>query len=410
MGDKAVASIMSVPPNFKLRDWQTEALTRWAVSMRGVVEVTTGAGKTVFAALAMQLYFERFPAGHVVIAVPSTALQDQWFVELTEQFAVRPEHIALLGGGGRSTPSKKGAAISIGVANTLRTREIDIPPETFLVADECHRLGSAQNSRVLSLPHAASLGLSATPERDYDDGFSNFIEPQLGPIIYKYDYTQALEDGILSPFTLTNVEVPLLDDEARRYKMLTQRIARVLQRDPGGSKGLAFRRLLISRSRLSASAKSRIPVTVSIAMATDVQCIIFHEDTHSADVIARNLKSRGIFAVTYHSKISRPVRLDNLRLFRRGDARILVCCRALDEGLNVPNASVGIISSSTASTRQRIQRLGRVLRSSASKASAEVITLYATPTEKQRLEAEERSLLSVAHVRWRTATVGRPTQ
>jgi superfamily II DNA or RNA helicase len=82
---------------------------------------------------------------------------------------------------------------------------------------------------------------------------------------------------------------------------------------------------------------------------------------------------------------------------------VLVSCKALDEGMNVPEAAVAIIASSTASHRQRIQRLGRVLRPAPGKDHALIYTLFATRQEQKRLMNEEESLDGVAGVRWATA-------
>lgn len=79
---------------------------------------------------------------------------------------------------------------------------------------------------------------------------------------------------------------------------------------------------------------------------------------------------------------------------------VLVSCRALDEGTNVPETVVAVIASSTSSQRQRIQRLGRVLRPSDGKTVASVYTLYTTDTEEKRLREEEALLEGVATVQW----------
>ncbi len=80
-----------------------------------------------------------------------------------------------------------------------------------------------------------------------------------------------------------------------------------------------------------------------------------------------------------------------------------VTCRALDEGFNVPEAQLGIIAASTATRRQRIQRLGRVLRPSKEKERAVVYTLVATGPEIVRLKDEEAELEGVANVSWSRA-------
>ena len=105
-----------------------------------------------------------------------------------------------------------------------------------------------------------------------------------------------------------------------------------------------------------------------------------------------------------HSRMVEPLRRSNLRLFRRGGTDALVTCRALDEGFNVPEARVAIIASATASPRQRIQRLGRILRPAPGKDRASVYTLYATDTEEARLAVEAGNITEVSTVTWMVAS------
>ena len=102
----------------------------------------------------------------------------------------------------------------------------------------------------------------------------------------------------------------------------------------------------------------------------------------------------------YHSQLGSPTRYQNLLLYVRGQADVLVTCRALDEGLDVPQAEFGIISASTASVRQRIQRLGRVLRPHPNKKAAMVVTMYVLPSEAEALRLESERLEGIANVRW----------
>lgn len=150
-----------------------------------------------------------------------------------------------------------------------------------------------------------------------------------------------------------------------------------------------------------------MPVTVSIADAhRGTRLVVFHEAIAEAEEIASLLRDRNHSVTLYHSRIAAPMRRDNLRLFREGRFDVLVSCRALDEGVNVPETEVGVIASSTASTRQRIQRLGRVLRPAPGKRSATVYTLYATDVEQERLAAEAERLTGTAEINWKRASVG----
>jgi superfamily II DNA/RNA helicase len=64
----------------------------------------------------------------------------------------------------------------------------------------------------------------------------------------------------------------------------------------------------------------------------------------------------------YHSEMSPLAKQCSLESYRQGEKTAIVCCRALDEGLNVPETDAGIIISMGGSLRQRVQRIGRIVR------------------------------------------------
>ena len=131
--------------------------------------------------------------------------------------------------------------------------------------------------------------------------------------------------------------------------------------------------------------------------------IVFHEDIEACNVIQEVLGEAKLRSGVYHSKMKLRDRAEILSAYRRGDLDMLITCRALDEGFNVPETEVGIIAASTATRRQRIQRLGRVLRPVKGKDSAVVYSLVATKPEIMRLREEETDLEGVADVTWRRA-------
>jgi superfamily II DNA or RNA helicase len=167
-----------------------------------------------------------------------------------------------------------------------------------------------------------------------------------------------------------------------------------------------LKRLLVRRAAVSANATMRIPVAVKIVEShRGERVIVFHERVEAANRIVDVLRKRGHRATVYHTDIGPTVRRDNLRLFRKGVFDVLVCCRALDEGINVPEASVAVIASSTASERQRIQRLGRILRKAKGKDSSAVYTLFTTEEERRRLQKEETGLEGTTTVTWHMGRV-----
>lgn len=388
---------------FELRAWQRTAKDIWLEKRSGVVEVVTGGGKTIFALDCAQGILEQEPNTKVLVIVPTQALADQWFVEITSFLGIADQDVAFLTGSQPAPPEHRFAICVINSARTAAVRYCETYP-TFLVVDECHRAGSPENARALVGRHIATLGLSATPQRQYDEGFERYIVPALGPVIYRYTYVEAARDGVLAAFSLINLEVDLLSDERLAYRDLSKRIAVAYAR--GNEE--AVESLLQRRAAVSTNAAMRVPVAARlIDQHKGERAVVFHERTEAADTICANLRARGHRATVYHTGIGTSLRRDNLRLFRKGIFDVLVCCKALDEGINVPETQVGILASSTASNRQRIQRLGRLLRPAAGKTHATICTIFATDEEKKRLLEEKDRLEGISEIRWQKASLGR---
>ena len=385
---------------FSPREWQMQAFDKWKLKRRGIVKVVTGAGKTVFAQMCILEFFKTEEDRQTVIIVPTISLLDQWWVALQEEIGVLSNDIGLLSG---QESCKGEEPIIIAVINTARsfTEEFSKNRKLFLIVDECHRAGSPSNAKTLLGRFVATLGLSATPERDYDQGFQKYIAPRLGPIIHQYTYVDAAHDGVISPFSLTNVQVALLPDEEEKYRNYSRSIARYIRvnKDQDIDDRLKF--LLQQRAAITVNATRRIPVAVKlIEQHKGERAIVFHERIEAANYILAMLRARGHRATVYHTEIGETARRDNLRLFRKGLFDVLVCCRALDEGINVPEASVAVIASSSASYRQRIQRLGRILRAAEGKDASSVYTIFATDEEQKRLINEESNLEGITSVSW----------
>lgn len=387
--------------SFSPRNWQIDALRIWEKEFRGVVSVVTGGGKTVFAEMCILSYKQKYPDGRIVIIVPTLVLQDQWFVSLVEELHVSENQISLFSSQDRSQILRE---INIFVINTARQIASIIPEnsQNMLIVDECHHAGSPENSKSFDFSFQASLGLSATPESEYDDAFNRVISPKIGKIIFRYEYPQASKEGVICPFELINVRVPFLPSEQAEYDKLSKRIAleyKKILKFHGDERKLKI--LLQRRSAISATAYMRIPVSIKlIQQKCNNRTILFHERINQAQIILEILKRENYAATIYHSRIPPIIRRDNLKLFRHGIFEIIITCRALDEGMNIPETSYGIIASSTASYRQRIQRLGRLLRPSKNKDSSTIFTLYITEQEEKRLINEARNLQDITSISW----------
>jgi hypothetical protein len=135
---------------------------------------------------------------------------------------------------------------------------------------------------------------------------------------------------------------------------------------------------MFRRKNIINLARFRVPCACELVKAlAGGRVIVFAERiqtvNHLFSVLSRLYPQK---ARRYHSEMEPGARRNALEAYKDGEANILLSCKALDEGLNVPDTDAGIIVSATAGIRQRIQRLGRVLRLSPAGGVKNVYYLY----------------------------------
>lgn len=381
----------------ELRKWQQDAFTEWIKnSAQGIVEVATAGGKTRFAIECIKHIEKNFDNNlKVVIITPTTALADQWAITLTDDLGIQQTEINIW-------PESRDSTIryQIMIINTARKelpKIIAKYPNNFVIADECHRYASEENSKAFEKSFTRSLGLTATADREFDDGLNQILKPALGEIIYEYNILDASRDQIVAPFELINVEVPLDDLEEKSFNKLSYLIAKSYkENNPERAKILSMRRSSIAKNSIH-----RIPICVELVKnLPDEKIVIFHESIERAEEIQSRLTKIGMSVGIYHSEISGPRRRENLRQFKKGILRIIIACRALDEGVDIPDANIAIVVASTSSHRQRVQRIGRVIRKHPNKEYASIYTFYSSTREATNLIEEMNRLGTIAPTKW----------
>ena len=383
----------------KSRKWQSEAFQKWNNEKRGIAKVVTGGGKTVFAGLCIQEFMNSSNNRRVVVIVPTKALRDQWYATITSNWGFDSDLVCLK----KEKIKSDHWRISVLVINTARVviEEIINKNEVFLIVDECHTSATEVNRKSLIGNWGATLGLSATPERQYDDYFDTILVPQLGGIIIDYDYARASKDGVIAKFKLSNHRVELNESEEQEYLRINKKIAieRSTLKKAKLTSSKKLERLLMNRASISKNAEYRLPVAAElIRRAMPKKTILFHESIHHIEALAIVLADQGIDCRTYHSKMSDVRKIESLSLFVSGEIEVLLTCRALDEGFDLPDIEVGIVASMTKSPRQRIQRLGRILRKMDGKV-AEIKTIH-TFHEQELLEKEAVDLDDALEIKW----------
>jgi hypothetical protein len=198
-------------PRFPLWPHQELALDEFLTKRRGVVEMATGTGKTRLSLAIADKLISDGSVSSIIVAADGTDLLDQWYLSILDLVRDRPRRWAVFrqydehreGARFRLDPERSIFLCSrYFLPQTLTRLEQDLASKVLLIHDEVHRLGSPSNRQSLaglsgSIPYR--LGLSATPEREYDAEGNVFIENEIGPVIFRYGLEEAIEDRILSP-------------------------------------------------------------------------------------------------------------------------------------------------------------------------------------------------------------------
>jgi superfamily II DNA or RNA helicase len=383
----------------KLREWQEAAFPLWWERKRGIVKVVTGGGKTVFAIHCLKKYLEENTNNTIFIVVPSIALLDQWHEGL--QLSFKNNEIALNGGGERLDKLSKITISTIdSVKNIIENFDAS---KTLLIVDECHKIGTEKRGETLTNNWHATLGLSATPERDYDDNFYIIIRKILGDIIFDYDYIDAREDEVIVNFKLLYAYAAMTSNEEAEYKKFTKSIQRRAATIGGNNMNdYPLKMLIFNRARMVKNSVNRIPFGIELLQKYKRDSwIVFTENKKQAKEFNTIINKKGYKSAIYNTDLDSSEREENLNNFKNGNLNVLVSCTALDEGFDMPEADGAMILSASSSKRQRIQRMGRVLRITANKQNALIVTVYSSKTEYEKLREESnRYQLEGVPIKW----------
>ncbi|RLE74904.1 MAG: hypothetical protein DRJ56_06570, partial [Thermoprotei archaeon] len=206
------------------------------------------------------------------------------------------------------------------------------------------------------------LGLTATPRRF--DGREHLFLRALGGVVYRAGY-ERLRDW-LAPLRVVPVLVSLTHNEMARYSRLRRALSRIAslasREDDEEEREVHLRAMLSVLSRLKqllSEVPSKLEKTADVLEDLSSQrVLVFSESVRSIERLKELLEARGVEAATFH------YRNRDLRTLKRWgrDFNVLLSCRALEEGLDVPECGVGLVISGGLSPRQIIQRVGRILR------------------------------------------------
>ena len=348
--------------NLSLRDYQQKALDRWTkVGMKGCIVLPTGAGKTIIGIKSI----EKVNSASLVI-VPTLELMSQWTDFLTKHFTNIT--IGNLGGGLDDIQ-----AITVATYDSAYIRAASLGDKFSLVIfDEVHHLaapGYRSIAEQLAAPYR--LGLTATIERE-DKLHLDFPKLVGGGVVFEVDPSVLAKDKHLAYYKIERRQVEMIAEEKEQYQknfgiyQLCLKKLRIRMNYHG-----SFRRLIMM------STKNRLAREVLLARNKAMEIALNSEAKLEAlrEILAQNRGVKTIIFTQHNTLVydisdkflipaitHRTERKDILAGFKGGRYLAIVTSKVLDEGVDVPDAKLGIIVSGTGSGREFIQRLGRLLR------------------------------------------------
>ena len=349
--------------------------------------------------------------GKGVVLVPTRELQDQWVVELEK--CGFPE-VGRLGNGHRQTLGE--CTVLVAVVASACKYDLGLPRGTkgILVADEVHRYASETWQEALEPAFDSRLGLTATFERQ-DGTHEDILLPYFKNIVFQYDYPQAIKQGIIAEFKLATIGVSFSKAEREHYEKCSEEVSKAVRHlrnhhgapDPyaggksfgefmkfitelskeGKREGIAAGRFLkhfTERKRLLAEtdAKYEALKKLSSSIKASNGTIAFTATIESAEIAAEVLEEKKISCGLHHSKMNKENRRLVLKQFKDRALDAIIAPKTLDEGIDVPEADLGIIIAASKKKLQMIQRMGRVLRRKKDQRLAKFAILYVKDTSE----------------------------
>jgi superfamily II DNA or RNA helicase len=410
----------------KLWGHQLEAIQKWLVNEKKCIfEMATGTGKTLTALGCVKELFKLERNILVIIACPYNHLSMQWREEIKE-FGLDVELI--IADSSNSGWKDKLMDNIFDLNNRVKdelmvltthdtfyrkdfkdiiTRSIN---KIFIIGDEVHGMWSDERKNGFLERYDYRLGLSATPSRWFDaEGTKElfaYFNIKSDEDIFKFPLEKAIKtinpltgETYLTPYDYFPYFGSLSNDEMDRYIEETKKIIKSYFISKNNLDRFSYFKLLcIKRQEIIKNAQAKITIFKEILESiSEIKHCLVYCSPEQISVVQELLNSKGIlqhkftqFEGTKCEKAFGGIseREDILDKFSNETYKVLVAMQCLDEGVDIPQAKVGIILASTGNPRQYIQRRGRILRRFPGKTKACIYDILIVPSLNKRMSAE----------------------
>ena len=417
------------------RSYQKEAFNKWKVSQKGLFAMATGTGKTLTSLNCLLEIYNKFKYYQALILVPTITLVEQWEDECKRFNFSHIIKVSSKNNGWRSEIDDIKLKESLAQSDDLPPSFIIIATyasfsressfkqlmslskktqrQMLLIADEAHNIGAPNViSKLDRMRILRRIGLSATPERQFDDKGNNAIMQFFGcdgKYTFEYSMKDAIDNGFLCRYKYFPHVVRLNEDEMAEYKKISLQLAKFYNVDEDTFSGAddILMRLLLKRKRIIHKAQNKeevfrqiikqrfeecgnlkytlVYVPEGVQLDSSVQYATTDNPIDDTDVDKLIDKYTQIIqeispTTTVRKFVSGIQDRDEvLRKFSTGEIEVLTSMKCLDEGVDVPRSELAIFCASTGNPRQFIQRRGRILRKHPDKHIAIIHDLVVAP-------------------------------
>jgi superfamily II DNA or RNA helicase len=404
------------------RPYQKKAYANWLKNnYQGLFAMATGTGKTITSLNCILEEYNKTGSYKALILVPTRALVQQWISE-AKKFNFCNIH-STQENGWFDFLSNYFLSQQLGIDGNLvfistyqsfngdKFQKISEKKgwESFiLIADEAHNMGSFRSLDNLPFKILKRIGLSATPERVYDDSGSNEIYKffNSSPPCYTYSYSmyRAIysEPASLVKYYYFPYFSSLNESELEEYKAITEKLIQNYDAKSGEFNEYG-KRLLIARKRIINQARNKINTLreIFIDVRSKEESLKFtfvyvpegkDTDYSTEDVVSYDSDERKLIksygeAIRQYGYSTHELLADTknreriLTQFSEGKIDVLLAMKILDEGVDIPATKNAVFCASTGNPRQYIQRRGRVLRKSKDKSYANIYDIIVAPQD-----------------------------
>lgn len=372
--------LIDSPPHFRslppLRYFQEKVVNNWLErGNKGIFSLATGAGKTRAAIEVIIRLFEKNERKIVVIMCPYRALCEQWFNVLKNLTDFNPSLVyegqqnwyspvanKLLSFKMKNLNNLVFVTTNATFSGTIFQKEFKkYWKDVFLIVDECHHVANTNYEGLLSQEIPYRLGLSATPENEYDNSGNKFLFNFFHEITPdKYSLSEAIHEKYLNEYNYYPVITELDEDEKEEFEKL---LLDILEAKKNNDNKQLFK-LYEVRDKQIDRAKTKLPNLLKLLdKIHDIShTIIYCSGNDQLKKVSQILKDKGIKFGKITAEESFSDRMNTLEEFSKGYIKVLLSIRVLDEGIDIPAIKTAIILKSSTRTRQSIQRRGRCLR------------------------------------------------